>query len=106
MNICSTYKSNCHVISHWEEGDKITTRIWIDSIKPSKKWPLRENVGHRGRDEDQQMFVPSNRTWVESSSPKKSADQEGGREKPNDWLGPQNGSGDLFLSAEINSKKD
>ena len=50
-------------------------------------------MGHRGRDEDQQMFVPSNRTWVASSSPKKSADQEGGREKPNDWLGPQNGSG-------------
>ena len=63
-------------------------------------------MGHRGRDEDQQMFVPSNRTWVESSSPKKSADQEGGREKPNDWLGPQNGSGDPFPSAEIDSKKD
>ena len=63
-------------------------------------------MGHRGRDEDQQMFVPSNRTWVESSSPKKSADQEGGREKPNDWLGLQNGSGDPFPSAEIDSKKD
>ena len=52
------------------------------------------------------MFVPNNRTWVESSSSKKSADQEGGREKPNDWLGPQNGSGDPFPSAEIDSKKD
>ena len=51
------------------------------------------------------MFVPSNRTWVASSSPKKSADQEGGREKPNDWLGPQNGSGDSFPSAEVNNKK-
>ena len=51
------------------------------------------------------MFVPSNRTWVTSSSPKKSPDQEGGREKPNDWLGPQNGSGDSFLSVEIESKK-
>ena len=39
-------------------------------------------------------------------SPKKSADQEGGREKPNDWLGPQNGSGDPFPSAEIDSKKE
>ena len=29
----------------------------------------------------------------------------GGREKPNDWLGPQNGSGDSFPSAEIESKK-
>ena len=32
--------------------------------------------------------------------------KEGGREKPNDWLGPQNGSGDPFPSAEIDSKKD
>ncbi len=48
--------------------------------------PLRKNVG---RGEDQQMFVLSNRTWVTSSSPKKSADQEGGKEKPSDWLGPQ-----------------
>ena len=29
----------------------------------------------------------------------------GGREKPNDWLGPQNGSGDSFPSAEIESKE-
>ena len=29
----------------------------------------------------------------------------GKREKPNDWLGPQNGSGDPFPSAEVNSKK-
>ena len=29
----------------------------------------------------------------------------GRREKPNDWLGPQNGSGDPFPSAEVNSKK-
>ena len=30
----------------------------------------------------------------------------GGREKPNDWLGPQNGSGAPPPSAEIDSKKD
>ena len=29
----------------------------------------------------------------------------GKREKPNDWLGPQNGSGVPFPSAEVNSKK-
>ena len=29
----------------------------------------------------------------------------GGRENPNDWLGPQNGSGAPPLSAEIDSKK-
>ena len=35
----------CHVISHWEEGDKITTtRIWIDSIKPSKKVTVKEGM--------------------------------------------------------------
>ena len=37
--------SKCHVISHWEEGDKITTtRIWIDSIKPSKKVTVKEGM--------------------------------------------------------------
>ena len=52
----------CHAISHWEEGDKITTpRIWIDSIKPSNKWPLRKNVGHRG---DKQMLVLGDLTQV------------------------------------------
>ena len=40
-----------------------------------------------------------------SSSPKKSPDQGERREKPNDWLGPQNGSGDSFPSGEINNKK-
>ena len=35
----------CHVISHWEEKDKITTtRIWIDSIKPSKKVTVKEGM--------------------------------------------------------------
>ena len=29
----------------------------------------------------------------------------GKREKPNDWLGPQNGSGAPFPSAEVNRKK-
>ena len=29
----------------------------------------------------------------------------GEREKPNDWLGPQNGSGAPFPSAEVKDKK-
>ena len=29
---------------------------------------------------------------------------EGKREKPNDWLGPQNGSGAPFPSAEVSNK--
>ena len=64
--------------------------------------PLRKNVG---RGEDQQMFVLSNLTWVISSSPNKIAWPGGRKEKPNDWLGSQNGSGDSFPSAEIDSKK-
>ena len=64
--------------------------------------PLRKNVG---RGEDQQMFVLSNRTWVTSSSPKKSADQEGGGEKPSDWLVPLNGSGTFFRSAKKKKTK-
>ena len=31
--------------------------------------------------------------------------RRGKREKPNDWLGPQNGSGAPFPSAEVNRKK-
>ena len=38
------------------------------------------------------------------SSPNGSPGQER-REKPNDWLGPKNGSGDSFPSAEIDNKK-
>ena len=64
--------------------------------------PLRKNVG---RGEDQQMFVLSNLAWVTSSSPKKSPDQ--GEEERSQMIGwdPQNGSGDSFPSAEIESKK-
>ena len=36
---------------------------------------------------------------------KKIAWPGGRREKPNDWLGPQNGNGDSFPSAEIDNKK-
>ena len=76
-------------------GKTITTpRIWIDSIKPSKKWPLRKNIGHRG---DKQMLVLSDLRSPDTG--------RGKREKPNDWLGPQNGSGAPFPSAEVKDKK-
>ncbi len=42
---------------------------------------------------------------VTYSSPNGSPGQGGRREKPNDWLGPQNGSGYSFPSAEIDNKK-
>ena len=77
-------------------GKTITTpRIWIDSIKPSKKWPLRKNVGHRG---DKQMLVLSDLRSPDTG--------RGKWEKPNDWLGPQNGSGAPFPSAEVKDKKN
>ncbi len=41
----------------------------------------------------------------EEKYPKWIALPGGRREKPNDWLGSQNGSGDSFPSAEIDSKK-
>ena len=66
----------------------------IDSIKPSNKWPLGRNIGHRG---DKQMLVLSDLRSPDIG--------RGKREKPNDWLGPQNGSGAPFPSAEVNSKK-
>ena len=42
---------------------------------------------------------------VTYSSPNGSPGQGGRREKPNDRLGPWNGSGDSFPSAEIDNKK-
>ena len=59
-----------------------------------KERPLRNNVGHRG---------DINRCWYLVTSGRQTS--RGRREKPNDWLGPQNGSGDSFPSAEVNSKK-
>ena len=51
-------------------------------------------MGHRG---DKQLLLLDDPTQV-------AGHQGGEREKPNDWLGPQNGSGDPFPSAEVNSK--
>ena len=60
-----------------------------------KKWPLRKECGsHRG----DQVLALSN-LWSPDTG-------RGKREKPNDWLGPQNGSGAPFPSAEVKDKKD
>ena len=58
-----------------------------------KKWPLGRNVGHTGE----------TRCWYLVTSGRRTP--RGRREKPNDWLGPQNGSGDPFPSVEVNRKK-
>ena len=38
------------MIAHGDEEVRLilSSRIWIDSIKPSNKWPLGRNVGHAG----------------------------------------------------------
>ena len=51
-------------------------------------------MGHRG---------DINRCWYLVTSGRRTP--RGRREKPNDWLGPQNGSEDSFPSAEVNNKK-
>ena len=52
-------------------------------------------MGHRG---------DINRCWYLVTSGRRTPEGRR-REKPNDWLGPQNGSGDSFTSAEVNNKK-
>ena len=74
----------------------ILSSLGMNSGNPSKKWQLRENVGHRG---------DINRCWYLVTSGRRTPEGRR-REKPNDWLGPQNGSGDSPpTSAEIDSKK-
>ena len=59
-----------------------------------KQWPLRKECGsHRG----DQVLALSNLRSPDTG--------RGKREKPNDWLGPQNGSGAPFPSAEVKDKK-
>ena len=60
-----------------------------------KKWPLRKKCGsHRG----DQVLALSNLRSPDTG--------RGKREKANDWLGPQNGSGAPFPSAEVKDKKN
>ena len=59
-----------------------------------KKWPLRKECGsHRG----DQVLALSNFRSPDTG--------RGKREKPNDWLGPQSGSGAPFPSAEVKDLK-
>ena len=86
----------CHVIAHGDEEVRLLLLLVFELTVSSrqKKWPLRKNVGHRG---DKQMLV--------LSDPRSPDIGRGKREKPNDWLGPQNGSGAPFPSAEVKDKK-
>ena len=84
----------------WYPTETIEIRLILSS-RWNEQWQLVKKVtvkkecrSQRGY---QQMLVLSNLRSPDTG--------RGGREKPNDWLGPQNGSGDSFPSAEIESKK-
>ena len=66
---------------------ELTVSVWPTFL------PNGRNVGHTGE----------TRCWYLVTSDRRTP--RGKREKPNDWLGPQNGSGDSFPSAEVNNKK-
>ena len=73
---------HCHVISRRDDRGKINT-FWNEQWKPVKKVTVKRECGsQRGY---QQVLVLSNLRSPDTG--------RGGREKPNDWLGPQNGSG-------------
>ena len=86
----------CHVIAHGDVEVRLilSSRIWIDSIKPSNKWPLGRNVGHVGETRCSYLVTSGRRT------------SEGERER-SQMIGwdPKNGSGTPFPSAEVNRKK-
>ena len=84
----------------WYPAETIEVRLilssrWNEQWKPVKKVTIKRECGsQRGY---QQVLVLSNLRSPDTG--------RGGIEKPNDWLGPQNGSGAPPLSAEIDSKK-
>ena len=65
--------------------------VWINSSKPSENDRL-ERIWVTG--ETRCLYLVTSLGLPDTR-----------REKPNDWLGPQNGSGDSFPSAEIENKK-
>ena len=54
----------CHVIAHGDEEVRLilSSRIWIDSIKPSNKWPLGRNVGYAGETRCSHLVTSGRRT--------------------------------------------
>ena len=86
----------------WYPTETIEVRLilssrWNEQWKPVKKVTVKRECGsQRGY---QQVLVLSNLRSPDTG--------RGGREKPNDWLGPQNGSGASPPPplAEIDSKK-
>ena len=97
MCVCVCVYIYCHVVSHWDDRNKINTILPFEwTVASRQRMTVKEEC--RSQRGYQQMLVLGNLTQV--------AGHQGGRkEKPNDWLGSQNGSRDSFSSAEIDSKK-
>ena len=84
------------MISHGDDRNKINTILpleWTVATR-QKKWTLRKNVGHRG---------DINRCWYLVTSGRRTPGRR--REKPNDWLGPLNGSGIFSPTAKKTRRK-
>ena len=86
----------CHVVSHWDDRNKITTILVFElTVASRQRMTVKKECGSQWRPTDVCTWWPHSGRLT----------REGRREKPNDWLGPQNGSGDSFSSAEIDNKK-
>ena len=85
----------CHVIAHGDEEVRpILFSRGESALSSSQKVTVKRECESRRGD---QVFALSDLRSPDIG--------RGKREKPNDWLGPQNGSGAPFPSAEVNSKK-
>ena len=89
-------KTQCHVIAHGDEEVRpVLFSRGESALSSSQKVTVKRECGSRRID---QMFALSDLRSPDIG--------RGKREKPNDWLGPQNGSGVPFPSAEVKDKKD
>ena len=81
--------------AHGDEEVRLILSSRVESaLSSSQKVTVKRECGSRRGD---QVFALSDLRSPDIG--------RGKREKPNDWLGPQNGSGAPFPSAEVNSKK-
>ena len=83
------------MIAHGDEEVRLILSSRVElALSSSQKVTVRKECGSRRGD---QVFALSDLRSPDIRRRK--------REKPNDWLGPQNGSGAPFPSAEVKDKK-
>ena len=83
------------MIAHGDEEVRLILSSRVElALSSSQKVTVRKECGSRRGD---QVFAFSDLRSPDIG--------RGKREKPNDWLGPQNGSGAPFPSAEVKDKK-